>query len=146
MIAIRTSIIVGFPGVGEDDFNDLVDFVKEVRFDRLGVFTYSEEDGTHAASNLQDDIPQKVKQERYDLIMMNQQEISLQKNKSLIGSKDTVLIDKSSEDEGWSIARSYRDAPEIDNYVRVNEYVPEGEFVDIEYLDAFEYDLLAKRV
>ncbi len=145
-IAIRTSIIVGFPGEEEEDFNDLIDFIKEVKFDRLGVFTYSDEEGTYAADNLDDNIPDKIKQERYDRIMMIQQEISLEKNKALIGAKDVVVIDKSSEDEGWSIARSYRDAPEIDNYVRIDEYVPEGKFINVEYVDAFEYDLLAKRI
>jgi len=145
-IAIRTSIIVGFPGEEEEDFNDLIDFVKEVKFDRLGVFTYSDEEGTYAADNLDDNIPDKIKQERYDKIMMIQQKISLEKNKALVGTKDMVVIDKSSEDEGWSIARSYRDAPEIDNYVRIDEYVPEGKFINVEYIDAFEYDLLAKRI
>ncbi len=145
-IAIRTSIIVGFPGEEEEDFNELIDFIKEVKFDRLGVFTYSDEEGTYAAENLEDNISDKVKQQRYDQIMMIQQQISLEKNKTLIGTKDVVVIDKSSEDEGWSIARSYRDAPEIDNYVRINEYVSEGEFINIEYVDAFEYDLLAKRI
>ncbi len=145
-IAIRTSIIVGFPGEEEEDFNELIDFIKEVKFDRLGVFTYSDEEGTYAAENLEDNISDKVKQQRYDQIMMIQQQISLEKNKTLIGTKDVVVIDKSSEDEGWSIARSYRDAPEIDNYVRINEYVSEGELINIEYVDAFEYDLLAKRI
>ena len=145
-IVIRTSIIVGFPGEEEEDFNALIDFIKEVKFDRLGVFTYSDEEGTYAADSLDDNIPEKVKQQRYDNLMMIQQEISLEKNKMLIGAKDIVVIDKSSEEEGWSIARSYRDAPEIDNYVRIDEYVPEGEFINIEYIDAFEYDLLAKRI
>tara|TARA_Y100000814_G_scaffold125928_1_gene90929 strand:- start:872 stop:1465 length:594 start_codon:yes stop_codon:yes gene_type:complete len=145
-IAIRTSIIVGFPGEEEEDFNELVDFVKEVKFDRLGVFTYSDEEGTYAADNMEDNIPDKIKQERYDKIMMIQQEINLEKNKALVGARDIVVIDKASSDEGWSIARSYRDAPEIDNYVRINEHIPEGEFVEVEYVDAFEYDLVAKRV
>ena len=95
---------------------------------------------------MDDNIPDKVKQKRYDKIMMIQQEINLEKNKTLIGKKDTVIVDKSSEDEKWSIARSYRDAPEIDNYVKIDEYIPEGKFVDVEYIDAFEYDLLAKRI
>ena len=145
-IAIRTSIIVGFPGEEEEDFNELVDFVKEVKFDRLGVFTYSDEEGTYAADNMEDNIPDKIKQERYDKIMMIQQEINLEKNKALVGARDIVVIDKASSDEGWSIARSFRDAPEIDNYVRINEHIPEGEFVEVEYVDAFEYDLVAKRV
>ena len=78
--------------------------------------------------------------------MMIQQEISLEKNKALIGAEDVIVIDKSSKDEGWSIVRRNRDAPEIDNYVRLDEYVPEGKFINIEYVDAFEYDLLAKRI
>ena len=62
------------------------------------------------------------------------------------GKKDTVIVDKSSEDEKWSIARSYRDAPEIDNYVKIDEYIPEGQFINVKYIEAFEYDLLAKRI
>ena len=145
-IAIRTSIIVGFPGEKEEDFNELIDFIKEVKFDRLGVFTYSDEEGTYAADNLEDNVPDKVKKDRYDTIMMIQQKISLEKNKKLVGHEDLVVIDKSSKDEDWSIARSYRDAPEIDNYVKIEEYIPEGKFVNVKYIEAFEYDLLAKRI
>ena len=145
-ISIRTSIIVGFPGEEEEDFKQLVEFVKEVKFDRLGVFTYSDEEGTYAADNLEDNVPEKVKQQRYDEIMLIQQKISLEKNKVLVGTQDIVVVDKSSKEEKWSIARSYRDAPEIDNYVRIDEYISEGEFINVEYVDAFEYDLLAKRI
>ena len=116
-----------------------------MEFDRLGVFKYSEEEGTSAALDYEDNIPPHVKQNRYDELMMLQQKINLNKNIDRIGKNEKVIVDIVSE-EGWSLARSYRDAPEIDNYVRIDEYVPEGQFVNIEYIDAFEYDLLAKRV
>ena len=91
-IALRTSIIVGFPGETDEDFKELYDFVEEIEFDRLGVFTYSEEEGTHGAT-LKDDVPSKVKTERMDAIMMLQQEINLRKNEALIDSRERVLID-----------------------------------------------------
>ena len=119
-------------------------------FVNISITEYSRQIGYHLElqrlDNLEDNISDKVKPERYDRIMTIQQEISLEKNKALVGKKDLVIIDKSSEDENWSIARSYRDAPEIDNYVKIDEYIPEGQFVDVEYIEAFEYDLSAKRI
>ena len=94
--------------------------------------------------NEKDDVPRKVKEERFDAIMKQQQHINYNNNKKLVNSKDTIIIDKSSESECWSIGRSYRDSPEIDNYVRVNSFVQEGEFCDVIYTDAHEYDLEAK--
>ncbi len=142
-IAIRTSIIVGFPGETDDDFQQLMDFIEEVQFDRLGVFTYSEEDGTYAAAEMDDNIPRKVKEERLDAVMLAQQQINLQKNESLIGLTDKVIVDKMTDD-GWAISRSFRDAPEIDNYVRINSKCKEGEFYNVKYTKAFEYDLYAE--
>jgi len=142
-IAIRTSIIVGFPGETDKDFQQLMDMVEEVQFDRLGVFTYSEEEGTTAAVDMKDDIPRHIKEERLDAIMMTQQSINLKKNQGLVGQSDKVIVDKSTND-GWTIARSYRDAPEIDNYVRINEKYTEGEFLNVRYTEAFEYDLIAE--
>ena len=142
-IAIRTSIIVGFPGETDKDFQQLMDMVEEVQFDRLGVFTYSEEEGTTAAADMKDDIPRHIKEERLDAIMMTQQSINLKKNQGLVGQSDKVIVDKSTND-GWTIARSYRDAPEIDNYVRINEKYTEGEFLNVRYTEAFEYDLIAE--
>ena len=142
-IAIRTSIIVGFPGETDDDFQQLMDFIEEVQFDRLGVFTYSEEDGTYAAAEMKDDIPRRVKEERLDAVMLAQQQINLQKNESLIGITDKVIVDKMTDD-GWAIARSFRDAPEIDNYVRINSNCKAGEFYNVKYTKAFEYDLYAE--
>jgi ribosomal protein S12 methylthiotransferase len=142
-IAIRTSIIVGFPGETDEDFQQLMDMIEEVKFDRLGVFTYSEEEGTTAAADMEDDIPRHIKEERLDAVMMAQQSINLKKNKGLVGQTDKVIVDKSTDD-GWTIARSYRDAPEIDNYVRINGKYKEGEFLNVKYTDAFEYDLTAE--
>ena len=142
-IAIRTSIIVGFPGETDDDFQQLMDMVEEVQFDRLGVFTYSEEEGTVAAADMKDDIPRHIKEERLDAIMTAQQAINLKKNQALVGQTDKVIVDKSTDD-GWTIARSYRDAPEIDNYVRINGKHREGEFLNVKYVEAFEYDLTAE--
>ena len=142
-IAIRTSIIVGFPGETDDDFQQLMDMVEEVQFDRLGVFTYSEEEGTVAAADMKDDIPRHIKEERLDAIMTAQQAINLKKNQALVGQIDKVIVDKSTND-GWTIARSYRDAPEIDNYVRINGKHMEGEFLNVKYVEAFEYDLTAE--
>ena len=141
-IAIRTSIIVGFPGETDEDFKHLYNFVEDLEFDRLGVFTYSEEEGTHGAS-LNDDVPMEVKTERMDSIMLLQQEISLQKNKNLIGNKEKVLIDLHTDDN-MSIGRTYRDAPEVDNSVRVEGKLPIGEFVDVQITEASEYDVGGK--
>ena len=143
-ISIRTSIIVGFPGERDSDFKELYDMVEEIEFDRLGVFTYSEEEGTHGAT-LKDDVPKKVKTDRMDAIMLLQQGINLEKNQKLIGNTEKVLIDMQSED-GTSIGRSYRDAPEVDNFIRVDEKLNIGKFYDVEITDAFEYDLAAKRL
>jgi len=138
-IVLRTSIIVGFPGETDDDFKKLYDMVEEIEFDRLGVFTYSEEEGTYGAS-LTDDVPTKVKMDRMDAIMMLQQDINLRKNKELIGRKERVLIDFHGEDD-VSIGRTYRDAPEVDNFVQVEGKLPIGEFVDIKITEASEYEI-----
>ena len=138
-IALRTSIIVGFPGETDEDYKELYDFVEEIQFDRLGVFTYSEEEGTHGAT-LKDDVPKKVKTERMDAIMMLQQGINLRKNEALIGSRERVLIDFHSEDD-TSIGRTYRDAPEVDNSVRIDGKLPIGDFVDVKITQASEYDM-----
>ena len=142
-IAIRTSIIVGFPGESDQDFEDLYRFVEQSQFDRLGVFTYSEEDGTYGAQHLKDDVPKKIKNQRMDDIMLLQQKISLEKNKQLIGTSQKILVDATTED-GYSICRTYRDAPEIDNYVRVDEILEPGKFYEVDIKEAYPYDLLAK--
>jgi len=145
-ISIRTSIIVGFPGETDAYFKELCDFVKEVKFDRLGVFKYSEEEGTSAANDFEDDVSSDIKQERYDRLMMIQQKINYNKNKLRVGAVEKVLVDVVNEDEGWSLARSYRDAPEIDNYVKINKQLTKGNFYDVVIKEAFEYDVLGEIV
>ena len=143
-IALRTSIIVGYPGETDEDFQLLHNFVEEIKFDRLGVFTYSEEEGTYG-STLEDDVPLKVKTDRMDTIMLLQQEINLKKNKSRIGMEELVVIDMHSDD-GTSIGRSYRDAPEVDNFIRIDEKLPIGEFFNIKITEAFDYDVQGVRL
>tara|TARA_B100000579_G_scaffold177402_1_gene144578 strand:+ start:5017 stop:6318 length:1302 start_codon:yes stop_codon:yes gene_type:complete len=141
-MSIRTSIIVGFPGETDKEFKELYDFVEEIRFDRLGVFQYSEEEGTHGAKFYKDDIPKSIKQERYETIMMLQQKINYEKNIDRVGSIEKILVDIVDENEGWSLGRSYRDAPEIDNYVKINTILKRGNIYDVKIEDAFEYDVL----
>lgn len=142
-ISLRTSMIVGFPGETDKDFDDLINFIKDVKFDRLGVFKYSEEEGTSAALDYKDDIPKKIKQERYDEVMMIQQKINYDKNKDRVGRKEKVIVDVANE-SGWSLARSYRDAPEIDNYVKINQKLNVGEFYNVKIKEAFEYDVIGE--
>jgi len=139
-ISIRTSIIVGFPGETDKEFNELYDFVKNTRFDRLGVFEYSEEEGTHGAKVFSDDVPKNIKKERREAIMMLQQKINYEKNIDRVGSKEKILIDIVN-DEGWSLGRSYRDAPEIDNYVKINQKLQVGNMYDVKINKAYEYDV-----
>jgi ribosomal protein S12 methylthiotransferase len=142
-MAIRTSIIVGFPGETDKEFKELLDFIEEVEFDRLGVFTYSEEEGTHGADVFEDNVPKEVKNERHEQVMMLQQGINFRKNKELIGTTQRVLIDISKSDE-LSIGRTYRDSPEIDNYVKINQGIAPGIFCDVKITDAMEYDLVGE--
>ena len=140
-ISIRTSIIVGFPGETDKEFKELCNFVEDVQFDRLGVFQYSEEEGTHGAKAFDDDVPKTVKQERYETIMMLQQKINYKKNIDRVGSVERILIDIV-DDEGWSLGRSYRDAPEIDNYVKIDQSLETGKIYDVKIEEAYEYDVL----
>jgi ribosomal protein S12 methylthiotransferase len=142
-MAIRTSIIVGFPGETDKEFKELLDFIEEVEFDRLGVFTYSEEEGTHGADVFEDNVPKEVKNERHEQVMMLQQGINFRKNKELIGTTQRVLVDISKSDE-LSIGRTYRDSPEIDNYVKINQSIAPGTFCDVKITDAMEYDLVGE--
>lgn len=142
-ISIRTSMIVGFPGETDEDFKELCNFVQDVQFDRLGVFKYSEEDGTSAANDYIDNVPLHIKQERYDALMLIQQKINHKKNQDRIGKIEKVLVDVVS-DEGWSLARSYKDAPEIDNYVKINSKLKKGSFYNVLIKEAYEYDVLGE--
>jgi ribosomal protein S12 methylthiotransferase len=137
-IAIRTTFIVGYPGETEDEFQALLDFVAEMMFDRIGVFTYSHEPGTPSAE-LRNAVPEEVKAERRDRVMALQQGISLAKNQAFVGQTLDVLIE--GQGDGLSIGRSYRDAPEIDGLVLIDGDVPLGEIVPVHIGGALEYDL-----
>ncbi len=142
-IALRSTLIVGYPGETKDDFTELMDFVKRTRFDRLGVFTYSPEEDTHAFS-LADDVSEEEKENRRDQIMMAQQEISSELNKEFIGKHVRVLIDRK---EGSNyIGRTEFDSPEVDNEVIISNPDVEiliGEFYNVEIIGSDYFDLLA---
>ena len=142
-IALRTTIIVGYPTETEKEFQELLDFVRDVRFDRLGVFAYSAEEGT-AAFPLADPVPAAEKDRRRSLLMEAQQEISAERNASLVGSRQRVLLDRI--EGGLYVGRTERDAPEIDNEVFVTATVPltVGTFCEVEIVDSSEYDLYGR--
>jgi ribosomal protein S12 methylthiotransferase len=137
-LALRTTFIVGYPGETEAEFQALYDFIAELRFDRLGVFTYSFEPGTHAES-LGDPVPEPVKEERRARLMELQQAISLEKHQQLIGHSLDVLIEGLGD--GLSMGRSYRDAPEIDGLVLVNGEHEPGDIIPVQIDGAMTYDL-----
>lgn len=140
-ITIRTTLIVGYPGETEEDFEVLKEWVREMRFERLGVFTYSHEENTHAF-NLEDDVPQELKQERANDIMAIQQKISGAHNAAMVGRKLPVLIDRREGD--FFIGRTEYDSPDVDNEVLVEaDYLPMGQFVEVEITGAEDYDLFA---
>ena len=141
-LTLRTTLIVGFPGETEDQFKELLDFVGETEFDRLGAFAYSPEEGTPAAK-LPDQLPEEIKQERLDRLMTLQQSISLKRNRARIGLAEQVLI-TDTDGNGNCLGRSCREAPEIDGeiYVSCANARPEpGQFVPVRITEAEEYDL-----
>ena len=140
-IALRTTLIVGHPGETEEDFNILKDFVEEIRFDRLGIFTYSEEEGTLAA-NLKDEISREVKDDRKNMLLDIQHEISLEKNESYLGKNIKVLVDKTGD--SLSVGRTEYDSPEIDNIVHIENKVDTGKFVNVKIERVNEYELIGK--
>jgi len=153
-VAIRTTFIVGFPGEQERHFAHLLRFIERMRFDRAGVFTYSRESGTRAAG-FPDQVPDEVKEERRAAAMSLQREISLANNRRLIGTRLTALIDGlcalpvegSAEDQLRAVGRTYRDAPEIDGQIFVNDdSLPAGTMVEVEVTGAEAYDLFGKKV
>ncbi len=140
-IALRTTLITGYPGETEHDFLTMLDWVKQTRFDRLGVFTYSHEENTHAFS-LEDNIPQEEKQERANLIMDAQSQISLELNEKKIGKTFKVLFDKIEND--YFVGRTEYDSPDVDNQVLVptkESFLRIGDFSDIKISQAGHYDL-----
>lgn len=144
-IALRTTLIVGYPNEGESEFDELLAFVEEAEFDRLGAFAYSLEENT-TAHPLGDPVPREVKEERIARIMEAQRAISARKNEALVGRRERVFIE--SEQSGEYICRSYRDAPEVDGEVYVTSRTPltPGDFVDVEYTDSADYDLFAEAI
>ncbi len=140
-ITIRTTLIVGYPGETEEDFEVLKDWVREMQFERLGVFTYSHEENTHAF-NLEDDVPAELKQARADEVMAIQQKISSAHNASMVGKRYRVLIDRKEGD--FFVGRTEFDSPDVDNEVLVEaEYLPVGQFVEVEVTGSEDYDLFA---
>jgi len=140
-IAMRTTLITGYPGETERDFEEMQAWVEETRFDRLGCFTYSHEEKTHAYA-LSDDVPEDIKQQRADAIMELQQGISFEKNQEKIGKTYKVLIDK--KDGGYFVGRTEFDSPEVDNEVLIdakNDYATIGSFVDVKIDSAEDFDL-----
>jgi ribosomal protein S12 methylthiotransferase len=137
-LAIRTTFIVGYPGETEEEYQALLDFVQEIRFDRVGTFQFSFEPGT-TSEPLGDPIPAEVKQERYERLMELQQSISLQVNQSYVGKTLDVLVE--GRDKGIAIGRSYRDAPEIDGMVFIEGNARIGDFVTVKIMGAMAYDL-----
>ena len=143
-IHLRTTLMVGFPGEGEKEFEDLKAFVEEARFERMGAFAYSQEEGTYAAEHFADDIPAEVKQRRLDEIMELQEQISLEVNEAKVGSTMRVIID--SEDEEYYIGRTEFDSPEVDPEVLIakNQPLKIGEFYDATITEALPYELIAE--
>ena len=146
-IALRTTLIAGYPGETESDFEELCNFVRETRFDRLGIFTYSHEENTHA-HQLEDNVPQEVKQERAETVMAIQQEISAELNRARIGKEYDVLFDRKEGD--YFIGRTQYDSPEVDNEVLVaatdDAYVRVGDFARVEITGSEAYDLFGRLV
>jgi ribosomal protein S12 methylthiotransferase len=141
-LAIRTTFIVGYPGETDEEYQALVDFVKEIRFDRVGTFQFSFEPGT-TSEPLGDPIPAEVKQARYEQLMELQQGISMQVNQSYVGKTLDVLVE--GRDKGIAIGRSYRDAPEIDGMVFIEGEAPIGKIVPVKIAGAMAYDLTGTR-
>ena len=153
-VVLRTTMIVGHPGEGKKDFGELLEFVREARFERLGAFMYSEEEGTFGAANFRDRIPRHVKQQRLSELMQLQGEISLDFNESRIATREKVLVDDYSD--GVLVCRSSSESPEVDGEIIVR-YTPElfggvapeelcGKFIEVKITAADEYDLVAEPV
>ena len=142
-VVLRTTVIVGFPGETKENFAELAEYLKQAQFDRLGVFTYSAEEGTPAARIKDGKVPEKTKQHRLDVIMRNQMEIHEKNNKKFVGKTLRVLCDGFDIPSGVHSGRCYADAPEIDGKVffTAKRKLPAGIFVDVKVTDAIEYDL-----
>ncbi len=145
-VGIRTTVIVGFPGETEEEFDDLLAFLKEYRFDRLGTFMFSPEEGAKAY-DMPGQVPQALKQERYNRVMALQKDISAEINEAWMGQSVRVLIDEAQKEEpGTYIGRTERDAPDVDGQVVVHsaKKLSPGDFVDVHITDSLEYDLVGE--
>ncbi len=144
-VVIRTTVMVGFPGETKEDFEELYNFIKEAKFDRLGAFSYSKEEGT-PAEKLPNQIHANTKKSRYNKIMSLQQQIAIEKQKQLIGKELEVLIETKTFDGKYYVGRSYMDVPDIDGliYIEMVDEELEGKFVKCEIISANDYDLIAK--
>ncbi len=144
-IHIRTTLMVGFPGEGEEEFEELMDFVREARFERMGAFAYSEENGTWAAEHLSDDTPQEVKQERLQQLMSLQESISLDIQEQKVGKTLRVLVDR--EEDDYYIGRTEWDSPEVDPEVLISKEQPLaiGEFANVRITEALPFELVAEK-
>lgn len=145
-VVLRTTMLVGFPGETDADFDELKQFIQEMKFERLGVFPYSEEDGTYAAQKFADDVPDEVKQARADEIMELQQQISAGLNQQKIGLCFNVIID--GEEGGFYVGRTEFDSPEVDGEVLIttDKKLQKGDFVTVEITGAEDYDLYGKLI
>jgi ribosomal protein S12 methylthiotransferase len=145
-VAIRTTMLVGYPGETEEDFEELLNFVRQTRFERLGVFPYSEEEGTYSAEKLTDDVPEKVKIERVERLMAAQAEVSAECNQRRVGCIERVVVD-GREGELW-VCRSQYDSPEVDTEILVSSVreLHAGEFITVHITAASEYDLVGEFV
>lgn len=151
-IALRTSLIVGFPGETEAEFEELLEFVAETRFDHLGVFTYSAQDGTPAAT-MSEPVPERVKRRRRARLMAQQEQLSFEKNRALVGRELTVLVDEQelvrsprAGGPGLFVARTYRDAPEVDGLVVCSGAARPGDMPRVRITEALAHDLIAQTV
>ena len=146
-LALRTTLLVGYPGEREADFEELLDFVRATRFDRLGVFAYSEEEGTFSARELRDDVPEEVKQQRVERVMALQNAISLKNNLRRVGRTERVVIDSRQGD--FYVGRSQYDSPEVDQEILIpaaGRRLLRGRFYDVKITSAADYDLYAEPV
>ena len=143
-ICIRTTLLVGHPGETEEDFNELCDWVKKMRFDRMGAFAYSEEEGTFAARHYSDDIPQEEKERRVDTLMALQQSISSEILSQMVGTKQRIVIDR--EEQEYYVGRTQYDSPEVDCEVLIDkaEKLQIGEFYIVNIIKSEDFDLYAK--
>ena len=143
-IHIRTTLMVGFPGETDEAFNELKEFVREAKFERMGAFAYCEEDDTYAAKNFSDSIPQEVKESRLEEIMTIQEDVALESNQSKIGKTMTVVIDR--EEPDYFVGRTEFDSPEVDPEVLIDkdDRLTVGNFYDVEITDALPFELMAK--